>query len=122
MIREDEILYKIDVIIRYLKEHKGYDYKLYNRLCPDTNIEPDSNVVEYAEDVLDIVKEMIKVGNNYKYEKDYYLLALKRVIGSRDKVFEEVIEEVHFLKDIYTEEEIHSKLIEEIDKNANIKM
>ena len=114
MIREDEILYKIDVIIRYLKEHKGYDYKLYNRLCSDTNIEPDSNIVEYAEDVLDIVKEIFKVGNNYKYEKDYYLLALKRVIGSID----DVLAEVHFLKDIYTEEEIHSKLIEEIDKEC----
>ena len=98
MIREDEILYKIDVIIRYLKEHKGYD----------------SNIVEYAEDVLDIVKEIFKVGNNYKYEKDYYLLALKGVIGSID----DVLAEVHFLKDIYTEEEIHSKLIEEIDKEC----
>ena len=78
MIREDEILYKIDVIIRYLKEHKGYDYKLYNRLCPDNNVEPDSNIVEYAFDVLDIVKEMFKVEKSYKYEKDYYLLALKK--------------------------------------------
>ena len=32
----------------------------YNRLCPDNDIEPDSNIVEYAEDVLEIVKEMIK--------------------------------------------------------------
>ena len=54
------------------------------------------------------------MGNNYKYEKDYYLLALKRVIGSID----DVLAEVHFLKDIYTEEEIHSKLIEEIDKEC----
>ena len=122
MMREDELLYKINVIIKYLKEHNGYNYKLYNHLCPDNDVEPDSNIVEYALDVLDKVKEMFKVENNYKYEKDYYLVALKRVIGSRDKVFEEVIEEVHFLKDIYTEEEIHSKLIEEIDKNANIKM
>ena len=114
MIREDEILYKIDVIIRYLKEHKGYDYKLYNRLCPDNDVEPDSNIVEYAFDVLDIVKEMFKVEKSYKYEKDYYLLALKRVIGSID----DVLAEVHFLKDIYTEEEIHSKLIEEIDKEC----
>ena len=29
-----------------------------------------------------------------------------------------VLAEVHFLKDIYTEEEIHSKLIEEIDKEC----
>lgn len=111
-MREDELLYKIDVIIQYLKEHNGYKYKLYNRLCPDNNVEPDSNIVEYAFDILDIVKEMFKVENSYKYEKDYYLLALKRVIGSIDGV----LEEVHFLKDIYTEEEIHIKLMKEIDK------
>ena len=111
-MREDELLYKIDVIIQYLKEHNGYNYKLYNRLCPDNNVEPDSNIVEYAFDILDIVKEMFKVENSYKYEKDYYLLALKRVIGSIDGV----LEEVHFLKDIYTEEEIHIKLMKEIDK------
>ena len=113
-MREDELLYKINVIIKYLKDNKGYDYKLYNRLCPNNDIEPDSNIVEYALDALDIVKEMFKVEKRYKYEKDYYLLALKRVIGSID----DVLAEVHFLKDIYTEEEIHSKLIEEIDKEC----
>lgn len=55
---------------------------------------------------------MFKVEKSYKYEKDYYLLALKKVIGSID----DVLEEVHFLKDIYTEEEIHIKLMEEIDE------
>ena len=111
-MREDELLYKINVIIKYLKEHNGYNYKLYNHLCPDNDVEPDSNIVEYALDVLDKVKEMFKVENNYKYEKDYYLMALKRVIGSID----DVLAEVHFLKDIYTEEEIHIKLMKEIDK------
>ena len=53
-MREDEVLYKIDAIIKYLKDNKGYNYKLYNRLCPDNNVEPDSNIVEYAVDVLDI--------------------------------------------------------------------
>lgn len=111
-MREDELLYKINVIIKYLKDNKGYDYKLYNRLCPNNDIEPDSNIVEYALDALDIVKEMFKVEKRYKYEKDYYLLALKRVIGSID----DVLAEVHFLKDIYTEEEIHIKLMTEIDE------
>lgn len=109
---KDEVLYKINVIIKYLKDNNGYNYKLYNRLCPDNNVEPDSNIVEYAFDVLDIVKEMFKVEKSYRYEKDYYLLALKRVIGS----IEDVLAEVHFLKDIYTEEEIHIKLMEEIDE------
>ena len=60
MNRENEILYKIDTIIKYLKENNGYDYKLYNRICPDMG-EADSKIVEYAEDVLDIVEEMINI-------------------------------------------------------------
>lgn len=60
MINKDELLYKIDVIIDYLKENNGYEYKLYNRVCPDNNIEPDSDIVEYAEDVKNIVIKLIK--------------------------------------------------------------
>lgn len=60
MINKDELLYKIDAIINYLKDNKGYEYKLYNRLCPDNNMEPDSNIVEYAEDVKNMVKEIMK--------------------------------------------------------------
>lgn len=30
--------------IKYLKEHSGYECKLYNRICPDYG-EPDSNIV-----------------------------------------------------------------------------
>ena len=36
----------------------GYDYELYNRLCPDMG-EPDSNIVEYAEDVLYMINLLI---------------------------------------------------------------
>jgi len=60
MENEDELLYKLGVIIKYLKDNKGYEYKLYNRVCPDNNIEPDSNIIEYAEDVKNIVNEIIK--------------------------------------------------------------
>lgn len=60
MVNEDELLYKLDVIINYLKDNKGYEYKLYNRVCPDNNIEPDSDIVDYAEDVKNVVKEIIK--------------------------------------------------------------
>lgn len=59
MINKDELLYKIDAIIGYLKEHNGYEYKLYNRLCPGMG-KPDSDIVEYAEDVEIIVKELIE--------------------------------------------------------------
>ena len=51
MVNKDELLYKIDVIIKYLEENNGYEYKLYNRVCPDNNMEPDSNIIEYVEDV-----------------------------------------------------------------------
>lgn len=59
MINKDELLYKLSAIIGYLKEHNGYDYKVYNRLCPGMG-EPDSDIVEYAEDVEFLVKQLIK--------------------------------------------------------------
>ncbi len=58
MINNDELIYKIETIIEYLKNNSGYDYKLYNRLCPDME-EPDSNIVEYAEDVLYMINLLI---------------------------------------------------------------
>ena len=60
MINKDELLYKISTIILYLKEHNGNEYKLYNRLCPgDEN--PDSNIVEYAEDVMFLINKILDV-------------------------------------------------------------
>ena len=44
--------------VDYLKNNGGYDYELYNRLCPGMG-EPDSNIVEYAEDVLYLVNLLI---------------------------------------------------------------
>ena len=67
MTNKDELLYKINTIIDYLKKHNGYDYKLYNKLCPGMG-NPDSNIVEYAEDVKNIVIEMIKF-RDWKFQK-----------------------------------------------------
>ena len=58
MINKDELIYKINAIIDYLKNNNGYDYKLYNKLCPEYG-EPDSNIVEYAEDVLYMINLLI---------------------------------------------------------------
>ena len=58
MINKDELLYKLNTIIEYLKNNDGYDYKLYNKLCPDME-NPDSNIVEYAEDVIYMIKLLI---------------------------------------------------------------
>ncbi len=58
MINKNELLYKLEAVIEYLKNNGGYDYKLYNHLCPGMG-KPDSNIVEYAEDVLYLVNLLI---------------------------------------------------------------
>ena len=63
MIKKAELIYKINIIIDYLKDNNGYDYKLYNQLCPGYG-EPDSNIVEYAKDVLNIINELINIVDN----------------------------------------------------------
>lgn len=64
MVSKTELLYKIDVIIEYLKESNGNKYKLYNRSCPDNGIEPDSNIIEYAEDIKNMFIEILKNDEN----------------------------------------------------------
>lgn len=58
MINNNEIIYKMEAIIEYLKNNDGYNYELYNRLCPGIE-EPDSNIVEYAENVLYMINLLI---------------------------------------------------------------
>ena len=58
MINKDELIYKIETVIEYLKNNGGYNYKLYNRLCPGMG-KPDSNIVVYAEDIFEIVNKLI---------------------------------------------------------------
>ena len=58
MINKDELIYKLEAVIEYLKNNSGYNYKLYNRIYPEIG-EPDSNIVEYAEDVLYLVNLLI---------------------------------------------------------------
>ena len=63
MINKDELIYKMEAVIEYLKNNNGYNYKLYNHLCPGYD-DPDSNIVEYAKDILDIINELINVIDN----------------------------------------------------------
>ncbi len=58
MMNRDELMYKLDAVIDYLKTNDGYKYKVYNHSCPDLS-EPDSNIVEYAEDVKDIIIKIL---------------------------------------------------------------
>lgn len=59
MINKNELFYKLDAVINYLQNNGGYDYKIYNRLCPGMG-EPDSNIVEYANDVKDLIKKLLE--------------------------------------------------------------
>ncbi len=58
MINKDELIYKLEAVIEYLKNNDGYDYEVYNRLCSGMG-EPDSNIVEYAKDILYMVNLLI---------------------------------------------------------------
>ena len=55
MINKDELIYKLEAIIKYLQENDGYNYMVYNKLCPGMG-EPDSNIIEYAVDILNMIK------------------------------------------------------------------
>ena len=59
MINNNEIIYKMEAVIEYLKNNGGYDYELYNRLCPGMG-EPNSNIIEYAEDVLYMINILLE--------------------------------------------------------------
>ena len=59
MINNDEIIYKLEAVNEYLKNNGGYEYEVYNRLCPGMG-EPDSNIVEYAEDVLEMINILLE--------------------------------------------------------------
>ena len=60
--RKDEVYgeldYKINEVIEYLKDNNGYNYKVYNHTCPTYSDEPDSNIVEYAEEVKDLINKI----------------------------------------------------------------
>lgn len=58
MINNNELIYKMEVVIEYLKNNGEYDYELYNRLCPGMG-KSVSNIVEYAEDVLYMINLLI---------------------------------------------------------------
>ena len=71
MINKDELLYKLEAVIDYLKNNGGYEYKVYNHRCIDIS-EPDSNIVEYAEDVKKIIEEILEEKDD-ENTKDIYI-------------------------------------------------
>ena len=59
-----ELNYKIQVVIDYLENNGGHDDKLYNH-NPD---EPDSDIVEYAEDVKYLINNYFENINKTEVE------------------------------------------------------
>lgn len=76
-MKNDEFLIKIETIIKYLKENDGYNYKLYNYTCPN------SNIVEYAEDIRDYWKD-IKYNENLE---SYIITEICEIIMDNLKLF-----------------------------------
>lgn len=72
MINRDELIYKIEAVIEYLKNNGGYEYNIYNYSCPDVS-EPDSNIVEYAEDVKQIIEEPLDEKDNNNNNAKFYI-------------------------------------------------
>ena len=70
MVNEDEIKFKMNEIIKYLKEHGGYEYKLYDALCPEIG-GPDSNIVEYAEDVQSMIDKLLSGNIDEDFINEY---------------------------------------------------
>ena len=60
MINQNEITYKMNAIINYLKENNGYNHKVYNHGCSHTLEQPDSNIIEYAEDVMTMINDLLE--------------------------------------------------------------
>lgn len=73
MINKDEITYKMNSVIDYLKEKNGYTYKAYNYGCSHTLEEPNYNIVEYAEDVMTMINDLLQ---DKAYNKDNLNTAL----------------------------------------------
>lgn len=64
----NEIIYKINTVVKYLKDNNGYKYKLYNHSCPGYG-KPDSNIVEYAEDIEELLEYIFSNNNKGTFIK-----------------------------------------------------
>ena len=53
-----ELKFKLEVIMYFLVSRNGYSFKLFNHPLPDSN-EPDSDIIEYMEDIMNLVSRII---------------------------------------------------------------
>lgn len=52
-----ELEFKLEVIMYFLVTKDGYSFKLYNHPLPHSE-EPDSNIIEYMEDVINLISKL----------------------------------------------------------------
>lgn len=53
-----ELDYKLDTIKKFLIIKNGKQYKLYNHCCPNGHNKPDSNIIEYFDDVIYFIEKL----------------------------------------------------------------
>ena len=53
-----ELKFKLEVIMYFLVSRNGYSFKLFNHPLPDSD-EPDSDIIEYMEDIMNLVSRII---------------------------------------------------------------
>lgn len=54
----EELKFKLEVIMYFLVSKDGYSFKLFNHQLPDSDV-PNSNVIEYMEDVMNLISKLI---------------------------------------------------------------
>ena len=53
-----ELKFKLEVVMYFLVSRNGYSFKLFNHPLPDSD-EPDSDIIEYMEDIMNLVSRII---------------------------------------------------------------
>lgn len=69
---KNELFYKLAAVKQFLIFNNGYEHKLFNHLCPLDNIEPDSNIVEYLDDIESIVSSLISSEEEIETDNEYF--------------------------------------------------
>ncbi len=55
-----ELDYKLFAIREFLIKNGGFNYKVYNYDYPDYGNEPDSNIIEYLDNVIILINKLKK--------------------------------------------------------------
>lgn len=65
-----ELNYKLDAVREFMLARGGLKYKVYNHGCPAVLDEPDSNIVEYFDDIICFINRLLI--KEPEVNQDYY--------------------------------------------------